>query len=417
MLTKHSDVTTPLMLVALVLAVLALTLSCGKDNPESPNVGPMASFTVNPATGTTVTVFQLDASGSSDDEDPISALQVRWDWENDGTWDTGWATTKTTSHQYSATGTKTIKLEVKDAEGAADDTTRTVTVTDLPPTPGEMVLVPAGNFNMGDGVAYCGVDQRQVSLGHSFYLGQCEVTNKEYRDQLQWAYDHGYITATSASVNDNLDGSTVSLVNLESDTCQISFDGSDFVVDPGKDDYPVVSVSWYGAAAYCDWLSMNEGKTRAYNHSTWQCNGGNPYTADGYRLPTDAEWEYAARYNDGRIFPWGNDGLDCTRANTKDCIGSSVAVGSYPAGISALGLYDMTGNVWEWCNDWDVCDLGTEAAVDPVGPATANTRVVHSGSWRHTDPYSRCAGRIGYPPSGSYGYGGFRFARSRPLMP
>ena len=161
-------------------------------------------------------------------------------------------------------------------------------------------------------------------------------------------------------------------------------------------------------------LSMDDERPRTYNHSTWLCNGGNPYAADGYRLPTDAEWEYAARYNDGRIFPWGNEELDCTRSNSTGCAGAPVAVGSYPAGVSALSLYDMTGNVWEWCNDWEICNLGTEAATDPVGPATGDSRVVHGGSWTHVDHYSRCAGRIACSPGMSYGYGGFRVARTQP---
>ena len=159
---------------------------------------------------------------------------------------------------------------------------------------------------------------------------------------------------------------------------------------------------------------MNEGMTRAYNHSTWQCNAGDPYTADGYRLPTDAEWEYAAQYNDGRIFLWGNEALDCSRANSSSCIGAPVAVGTYPDGMSILGFYDMTGNVWEWCNDWQVCDVGTETATDPVGPASAGGRVVHGGSYTHADSYSRRAGRISYGQGMCYAYGGFRVARTQP---
>jgi formylglycine-generating enzyme required for sulfatase activity len=380
----------------------------------APNTGPTASFTVDPAAGPVETVFQFDASGSSDAEDPVSALQIRWDWENDGAWDTDWTTTKTASHQYASTGAKSIKLEVKDSEGATGQTTRGIVVTDGGPTPGEMVLVPAGSFTQGDGVAYCGVDQRQVTLTRSFYLGTCEVTNQEYLDQLQWAYNHGYVTATAASVRDNLDGSTQLLVDLSSGFQQISFDNGTFTVEPGRENYPVTSVCWFGAVAYCDWLSMNEGKIRAYNHSTWQCNAGNPYTADGYRLPTDAEWEYAAQYNDERIFPWGNEAIDCSRSNSTGCIGMPVPVASYPAGSSALGLYDMTGNVWEWCNDWEVCSLGTEPVTDPVGPASETGRVVHGGSYTHVDYYSRCAGRISYSPGSCYSYGGFRIARTQP---
>ena len=105
------------------------------------------------------------------------------DWENDD-WDTEWTTTKTASHQFGTTGLKTIKLQVKDTGCAMDATTQTVTVTGTP-VPGQMVLVPAGTFRMGDGVAFCGRLEYQVTLTHSFYLRKCEVTNQEYRDALQ----------------------------------------------------------------------------------------------------------------------------------------------------------------------------------------------------------------------------------------
>jgi len=101
------------------------------------NTPPTAIFTVDPSSGTTSTVFEFDASGSSDNEDPTSDLQVRWDWENDGSWDTGWDYDKTENHQYGTEGTYTVKMEVKDTEGATDQTTKNVYVTggsNTPPT-------------------------------------------------------------------------------------------------------------------------------------------------------------------------------------------------------------------------------------------------------------------------------------------
>ena len=210
------------------------------DNPA-----PAASFTVSPYSGDTSTEFQFDASGSSDGQDVVEELQARWDWEDDGTWDAEWSTTKTATHRYGTTGTKTIRLEVKDTDDLTASTTRFVTVTGVEPTPGDMVLVSRGTYTMGDGVAFCGVDERQVTLTHDFYLGQYEVTNGEYRDALQWAYDHGYVTATESTVQDNLDGSSVELVKLEGYS-QINFSGETFTVDAGKDDHAMVYVSWYG---------------------------------------------------------------------------------------------------------------------------------------------------------------------------
>ncbi len=277
----------------------------------------------------------------------------------------------------------------------------------------EMVLVPAGTFIMGDGVAPCGEDEHQVTLTRDFYLGQHEVTNREYKDALQWAYDQGYVTATTSSVLDNLDGSSVELLDLDGQACEIAFVGGTFsLVSP---DHPVKQVAWCGAARYCDWLDLRAGLPRAYDHNgDWLCNGGDPYGAAGYRLPTDAEWEYAAQYDDERIYPWGNETPDCSRANYDDCAGlGTTPVGSYPDAPATLGLSDMAGNVWEWCNDVRQCDLGTAAQEDPVGPASGY-HVLRGGCWHYEGFCLRCAFRpiiSPNPDAGRYNVG-FRVART-----
>jgi len=264
-----------------------------------------------------------------------------------------------------------------------------------------------------------------VTLTRSFYLGQHEVTNQEYMEAVQWAYDLGYVTATTSSVQDNLDGSTVELLDLDDSDCEIQFNSGTWTFylrqspssyaqnaypegyDPA--DHPVKEVTWYGAARYCDWLSMRKGLPRAYQHSgDWSCNGGDPYGAEGYRLPTDAEWEYAAQYDDERIYPWGDDAPDCDQANYSSCVGWTAPVGSSPAGNSLLGFSDLAGNVMEWCNDWYVCDLGTSPATDPVGPTSSFNRVVRGGSWYSPlNSDLRCAGRSSY-----ISYCGLRVART-----
>ena len=137
------------------------------------------------------------------------------------------------------------------------------------------------------------------------------------------------VTATTTSVSDNLDGSTEEILDLDDPDCEIEFSGGVFSLrDAGhgtNGDHPVKEVTWYGAVAFCDWLNLYGGVARAYDHSTWECNGGDPYNAAGYRLPTDAEWEYAARYDDERIYPWGNQQPDCSRANYAGCVGWTTA--------------------------------------------------------------------------------------------
>ncbi|MFC1572761.1 SUMF1/EgtB/PvdO family nonheme iron enzyme, partial [Candidatus Eisenbacteria bacterium] len=302
---------------------------------------------------------------------------------------------------------------------------------------GAYVTVPAGMFIMGDGGALCGRGVHEVTLTRDFYLGQYEVTNREYLEAVQWAYDQGYVTATTSSVQDNLDGSTQELLELDNDFNEIQFDGagsfylrqspSSYAQDAYPDGYDPsehpVKVNWYGSARYCDWLSLQAGLPRAYEHSGgWSCNGGNPYGAEGYRLPTDAEWEYAAQFDDERLYPWGNESPlhSCNRANFNDhygggeyCVGWTSPVGSYPDAPVALGLSDMAGNVQEWCNDgWVWCDLGTAPATDPSWPVSEDRSVARGGCWRSYDDYLRCATRMDIYPYNSYNNVGFRAART-----
>jgi formylglycine-generating enzyme required for sulfatase activity len=282
-----------------------------------------------------------------------------------------------------------------------------------------MIAVPAGTFMMGDGVSYCGLDERQVTLTGDLWIARSEVTNQEYIDALQWAYDHGKVTATATTVQDALDGSTVELVDLDSGYCEIAFSGGTFsLLDVGQGlngNHPVKEVSWYGAAAYCDWLSEIEGLPRAYDHSSWLCGGGDPYGATGYRLPTDAEWEYAAQFDDERTYPWGNEAADPTLANYGSTVGWTTASRTYPGGPNIGGelLYDMGGNVWEWCNDWHTCSLGATPESDPTGPASGANRVLRGGGWGYDASNMRCANRLYESPTTTQDYIGFRCARSQ----
>jgi formylglycine-generating enzyme required for sulfatase activity len=283
-------------------------------------------------------------------------------------------------------------------------------------TPLGFVRVPAGSFVMGDQLAACGLNLYPVTLTRDFYLGQTEVTNEQYREMAQWAYDHGYVTVAYFSVVDAR-GSTQELLALYSDGCEISFKSGVFGLrDAGhgvNPHHPVKAVTWYGAAAYCDWLSLKEGFTPAYDHTNWRCNGGDPYRAWGYRLPTDAEWEFAAQYDDERRYPWGNANPSSYLANYADHVSWTTTVGSYAAEkrFDGDGLYDMAGNVLEWCNDWFEC-FAFASATDPVGPPTGTYRLLRGGSWLDADSALRCAMRLGVEPRLSNNNEGFRVART-----
>ena len=176
---------------------------------------------------------------------------------------------------------------------------------------------------------------------------------------------------------------------------------------------PMVEVSWYGAAAYCNWRSQQGGKEQCYNLSTWACDFGK----HGYRLATEAEWEYAARGGlAGRRFPWG-DTITHSQANYyssnsysydisptegfhpawDDIYPYTSPVGSFP--VTGYGLYDMAGNVWEWCNDWYSGSYYSSSPTNnPTGPITGTYRVIRGGYWGLNASGCRVASRYGYTP-------------------
>ncbi len=175
-------------------------------------------------------------------------------------------------------------------------------------------------------------------------------------------------------------------------------------VENRYDNHPVTMVSWEDAAAYCEWLSEKM-KER-----------GLPWTVS---LPTEAQWEKAARGEHGSVYPWGEEKIDGEKANYYDTgIGSTSSVGCFPKGKSPCGAYDMVGNVWEWCRDscdWDsakkrfVTDTYCEGLSDPEC-TKGSGRVLRGGSWVRGDAaYCRAAlRRGGYDPSSRYPFHGFR---------
>ena len=158
-----------------------------------------------------------------------------------------------------------------------------------------------------------------------------------------------------------------------------------------KNDYnhPVIHVSWNDAKAYCEWLSNK--------------------TSEIYRLPTEAEWEYAARGgNKSSNFKYsGSNIIGDVAWYTTNSDNKTHSIGKKAA--NELGLHDMSGNVWEWCNDWfDENYYKNKAVIDPIGPASGSFRVFRGGSWLNLSDGCRVSDRYSYSPSLRYGYGGFR---------
>jgi formylglycine-generating enzyme required for sulfatase activity len=231
-----------------------------------------------------------------------------------------------------------------------------------------MVRIQGGAFMMGSPASEAGRwddegPQHRVTVG-SFYMGKYEVTQKE------WVEVMG--TNPSRFKGDNL---------------------------------PVDSVSWYMVIEYCNKRSIKEGLTPAYTVSgttvTWNRN------ANGYRLPTEAEWEYACRAGTTTPYSSGSS-VDAAGWSSGNSGGTTHPVGTKQA--NPWGLYDMHGNVWEWCWDW-YGDYGTAAQTDPTGAASGTYRVFRGGCWVDDAQYLRSAYRYSDSPSIRSSYLDFRLVR------
>jgi formylglycine-generating enzyme required for sulfatase activity len=176
----------------------------------------------------------------------------------------------------------------------------------------------------------------------------------------------------------------------------------------GWENFPIYYTLWFNALAYCNALSAKEGLTPAYT-----INGDNTVwnkSANGYRLPTEAEWEYACRAGTTTNYYWGDTYMPGKGNFVADDNGI-IPVKSFPP--NPWGLYDMAGNVSEWCWDWYTDYLGTSAVTDPSGPADGYVlRVVRGGTWPINASSVRSASRGNAPSGYSFDYVGFRVCRS-----
>jgi len=266
----------------------------------------------------------------------------------------------------------------------------------------EMVLIPGGEFEMGDHFNEGNHTQRPVHTVsvNSFSMSRYEITNQQYCDYLNSTLSQNLIEVRSGVVYASPGGTNPYCdTTTSSSGSGITWNGSSFGVVSGKANHPMVMVSWYGAVAYCDYY--------------------------GSRLPTEAEWEYAGRGGEHSPYcryPWG-DSIDGSKANYKysgdPYDNGTTPIGYYngsqtPAGVdmaNGYGLYDMAGNIWEWCNDWADENYYSISPYDnPQGPASSpfGYRILRGGSWNDGVEQLLCANRGSHPPDGRFVSYGFR---------
>jgi len=240
----------------------------------------------------------------------------------------------------------------------------------------------------------------------SYLLGRYEVTKVQWDEVRSWALANGY---------------------------------TDLGAGAGKSsNHPIQTISWWDAVKWCNARSEKEGLDPVYWSGTLPFRGGTTvpsvkWDAKGYRLPTEAEWEKAARGGiSGKRFPWGTDSISHSYANyyasssiSYDLSGAAnnyhpayrsgstpytAPVGSFAA--NGYGLYDMAGNVWELCWDWYSASTYAAGAIDPIGAVTGTSRVSRGGGWRLNATYCRASNRIWVSPTTANHDHGFRIARS-----
>jgi len=246
------------------------------------------------------------------------------------------------------------------------------------------VFVPNGCFMMGSDPAKDSQarpdeqPQHKVCLTHDYWIDQYDVTNAAFDAFVKAG---GYSTDAFWS-SDGLAWKQSNKISGPDTTC------TQYSSEPQQ---PRVCVSWYEAEAYAKW------RTQTAKDGT------------NYQLPTEAEWEYAARGPQSFIYPWG-DGWDSSKANVENTIGKTSLVNQYPAGKSWVGAYDMAGNVWQWTADWYDAKYNSTPQSDPPGASSGQYRVLRGGSWRSPQNYARSAYRFSLDPAGRFNSRGFRVA-------
>jgi formylglycine-generating enzyme required for sulfatase activity len=401
------------------------------------NVGPIPRFTVSPQSGTTADTFVFDASETTDRIDSIDVIRVRWDFDGNPSngWDIDWSrdarADEPQAWQYTTPRVYRAILQVRNSyiPDSVNTAYRDVGVTPIggnprPPEPDNYREIPAGDYIMGDSSYVADGQHYQtdaierpvhpVRISSSYLIEKTEVTNRlylsylvkvfaadsaEYRDGIVYSKDPLHPDAPQDVYFDP----TLSAIFYNRDT-------QAFAVRAGFEDHPVTGVTWFGAYGYA--LEF------------------------GLRLPTEAEWEIAARgANADWNYPFAG-GVELTategprrvnyagsRTGTDPFVGLTTPRGFFDGRVylgfqtqdtpSAFGTYDMAGNVSEWVGDW-LSPYSGGLEIDPQGALRGTHRIVRGGSFLSSRVGVRCTSRMGLLPDKGFVSVGFRTAYIRP---
>jgi len=334
---------------------VAILVTDGANNP------PTADLQADGTTGNAPFMVNFDASASSDSDGSI--VEYQWDWEGDGVYE-GTSYSPAISHTFNETGEYQTTVRVVDDDGAADTAEVSVTVNFEFPPGMTFVKIQPGTFMMGSPESEVGRwevegPQHEVTLTRECWIGAHEVTQSLYEDVMGDNPSH--------------------------------FEG---------DNLPVEMVSWDDCQDFIHLLNIRE-----------HFAGRVPLGWE-YRLPTEAEWEYAARAGTTTAYSFGEDPAPLSDYTWwwSNSGGTTHEVGTKLP--NPWGLYDVHGNVYEWCSDW-YSDYTSEAQTDPSGPETGTYRVFRSSSYRYEPLSYRSAFRWRYTPTSKQTFLGFRLAVSR----
>jgi len=370
------------VLLGIIISISTILFnSCEKSEEES-NTEPTCSIT-NPSSGTEIEKGEtVTISVEAEDEDG-NLKEVRFYVDGSGV---GSASSFPYSYEWETgsveEGNHTIKAKaIDEKQASSEDEVQINVIISGGDVNLELVEVSGGTFEMG-----CTSEQNNCQSNETpvhtvtvdgFKISKYEITNQQYAD---------FMNEIGANSDGSYDGTEY--LDMDESDCQVNYTGGEFVPESGKENHPVIEVNWYGAKAFCEYY--------------------------GGRLPTEAEWEFAARGGNSATTTLyaGSDNIDDVAWYSGNC-SSTQEVGTKSP--NELGIYDMSGNVWEWCNDWYGSDYYSNSPQDnPQGPSSGSRRVLRGGCWFYGAVLCRVAFRVGNDPVYSdYYYYGFRFSQGQ----